>query len=347
MDLQERIKAFTEVGNIIRNTLTGGKGVFEEKLDSLVRDQYFLNPWFTEDNVRTALESVSSMLTEKNLVRWTSVYPELEQEHDPFSVGVIMAGNIPLVGFHDFLSVLISGNYIIARTSSKDPDLIRCIGDILSSVNSEFTGRIKFTDALMKGFDAVIATGSDNSARYFDYYFGKYPGIIRKNRNSVAIIEGNETDEELTALGRDIFTYFGLGCRNVSKIYIPYGYGIDRLLRSWEGFSDIIHHSKYANNYEYNMAVYLVNKEAFLDNGFILLKENKGFSSPISVLYYEYYVSAKEAYDLVSHGNEKIQCVTGSKGIPFGKAQMPELWDYADNIDTIEFLLKKNQAGIL
>ena len=347
MDLNARIESFSIVGEIITNALEGKSGFFEDRLNSLIENQVTKNPWFTPPNVRLALQSVAGMLKNKKLNTWAAAYPELAVEKEPVVVGVIMAGNIPLVGFHDFLCVLMSGNRFIGRTSSKDPDLIRCLADLLCSQREEFRNMIEFTDGLLKGFDAVIATGSDNSARYFDYYFGKYPGIIRKNRNSVAVIEGDETDEELRNVGRDVFSYFGLGCRNVSKIFLPEGYKIDRLLGNWDIYSDIILHSKYANNYEYNMAVYLVNKEPFLDSGYLLLKENSAFSSPVAVLYYEFYSSSDDAYKLLSENENKIQCVTGRKGIPFGKAQMPELWDYADNIDTMDFLLKKKYAGIL
>jgi hypothetical protein len=258
-----------------------------------------------------------------------------------------MAGNIPLVGFHDFLSVLISGNNILAKTSSKDAELIVYLGEILCSLNPAFRQRIKFTEGILSDFDAVIATGNDNSSRYFEYYFGKYPHIIRKNRNSVAIIDGNETDQELENLGTDIFSYFGLGCRNVSKIYLPGGYDFHTMIRNWNRFSDIINHSKYANNYEYNMAVYLVNKEKFLDTGYMLLKESTELSSPVSVLYYEFYNSEEILSGEIDKLKEKIQCVTGNNYIPFGKVQFPKLWYYSDNIDTLDFLLKKNLSGIL
>jgi hypothetical protein len=257
-----------------------------------------------------------------------------------------MAGNIPLVGFHDFLSVLISGNSIIAKTSSKDAELIIYLSEILCSINPGFRERIRFTDGLLTGFDAVIATGSDNSSRYFEYYFGKYPHIIRKNRNSIAVIDGTETDTELENLGIDIFSYFGLGCRNVSKAFLPEGYDFHTMIKNWDKFSDVINHNKFANNYDYNMAIYLVNKEKFLDTGYLLLKESTELSSPVSVLYYEFYNSVQTVSARINYLREKIQCVTGKNHLAFGKAQFPKLWDYADNIDTLDFLLKKKLAGI-
>jgi hypothetical protein len=210
-----------------------------------------------------------------------------------------------------------------------------------------FKDKIEFTADALVNFDAVIATGSDNSSRYFDYYFGKYPNIIRKNRNSIAIIEGNETDDELEGLGTDIFSYFGLGCRNVSKVYFPRGYDIPAIFKHWANFKGVINNFKYANNYDFNKAVFIVNKETFYDTGFFLLKEDIRISSPVSVLYYEFYESEYSVIQQTELLNEKIQCLVSKHSIPFGKAQSPYLSDYADGIDTIEFLLKKNTSVIL
>jgi hypothetical protein len=255
----------------------------------------------------------------------------LKKNRTPFKAGVIMAGNIPLVGFHDFLSVLISGNNIIAKTSSKDCELIVKISGILCDINPGFTDKIEFTNGPLTDFDVIIATGSNNSSRYFESYFSKYPNIIRKNRTSIAILDGNETDAELESLGTDIFSYFGLGCRNVSKIYLPEGYELSKLIQNWSTFA----------NYDFNKAVYLVNKEIFHDTGYILLKENNTLSSPVSVLYFEYFKSQFAAEQRIKKNMENIQCIVGTDSIPFGKAQSPQLWDYADGIDTIDFLLKK------
>jgi len=347
MNLEERINSFSDLGDILRNTLEGKGGSYEEHLNNLVVSQEKYNQFFTPLNVRMAVKAIADELTYDNLKQWTDAYPALSEPFKPYKTGVIMAGNIPLVGFHDFLSVLISGNNIIAKTSSKDAELIVYLGEILCSLNPGFREKISFTDGLLKDFDAVIATGSDNSSRYFEYYFGKYPHIIRKNRNSIAVIEGSETDSELENLGTDVFSYFGLGCRNVSKVYLPEGYNIHTFIKNWDRYSDVINHSKYANNYEYNMAVYLVNKENFLDTGYLLLKESPRLSSPVSVLYYEFYNSEDRLSSLIINLQEKIQCVCGKKYITFGKAQFPKLWDYADNIDTLDFLLKKNLSGIM
>jgi hypothetical protein len=345
--LEQRISAFSSLGEILRDALAGKQTEYTSRLIQLIETQQYKNPWFTPGNVRMALSAIAGELTSENLSKWCSAYPELRTESASMTIGVIMAGNIPLVGFHDFLSVLITGNRIMAKTSSKDQDLIVLIKDILCGIDKEFTQRITITEGIISGFDAVIATGSDNSSRYFEYYFGKYPHIIRKNRNSIAILNGSETNEELQNLGTDIFTYFGLGCRNVSKIYIPKGYEIKGMTKHLDSFSFIMNHNKYANNYDYHKAVYLLNKEQFIDTGYLLLKKNTGISSPVAVLYYESYKTAEELKLHTERSREKIQCITGMGFVPFGRAQIPALWDYADEIDTIEFLLKKNSTGIL
>jgi hypothetical protein len=347
MKLEERIIAFSELGEVLRNSIEGKENKYLGLINNLIINQEKINPWFTPGNVRMALKAIGDELTYVNLKKWTDTYPALNEISNPVTVGVVMAGNIPVVGFHDFLSVLISGNRIIAKTSSKDSELIIHLSEILCSINSNFSGYINFTNDFLSGFDAVIATGSDNSSRYFEYYFSKYPHIIRKNRNSIAVVEGDETSGELENLGIDIFSYFGLGCRNVSKVFLPDRYDLRAMIKSWSGYSDIINHTKYANNYDYNMAIYLVNKEKFLDTGFLLLKECHDLSSPVSVLYYEFYKSRDNLKALINVYQEKIQCISGRNYIPFGKSQLPKLWDYADNLDTLDFLLKKNLSGIL
>lgn len=346
MELNKRMQAFSELGNILRKNLAGEGGKYAQELESLIEKQQLLNPWFTPDNVRMAISAIAEKLTSENLLKWTGRYPELNKKNIPYTTAVIMAGNIPLVGFHDFLSVLMSGNRIMVKTSSKDSELIKYIAGILCSVNAEFTELIEFAEGNLSGFDAVIATGSDNSSRYFEYYFGKYPHIIRKNRNSVAVIAGDEKDEDLRDLGKDVFSYFGLGCRNVSKLYLPAGYRVEKILDNWSHYSAIVNHSKYANNYEYNMAVWLVNREKFLDTGYILLREEKSLVSPIATIYYEFYDSPENLSESLIGLNEKLQCIAGKGHNRFGTLQWPELWDYSDNIDTLDFLLKKNMAGI-
>jgi hypothetical protein len=347
MDLRERIKSVSSLGAILRNCLDSESGSRCDELEKLINNQYKVNPWFTTENVKMALCAIAEELTEDNLVRWTDMYPDLKRNLPSLRAGIIMAGNIPLAGFHDFLAVLITGNNLVAKTSSKDNELIRFISNKLCSINPSFTEKIKFTEGPLENFDVIIATGSDNSSRYFEYYFGKYPNIIRKNRNSIAVLKGDENNEELENLGIDIFSYFGLGCRNVSKLLLPEGYEIETLFPRWKSYRNIICHTKYANNYDFNKAVFIVNKESFSDSGFILMKEDNKISSPVSVLYYSFYKSQYAVEKETKLHRESIQCIVGRDYIPFGQAQRPHLWDYADGIDTVDFLLKKNIAGIL
>lgn len=347
MDLEERIKSFALLGETMRNSLNPSGHDDSDQLRLMIEKQQMRNPWFTPGNTWKAISEIAGELTEENLIRWTQKYEGLDDDSNPLKVGVIMAGNIPLSGFHDFLSVLITGNHIIAKTSSKDDELIIYLSNVLFKINPGFRNRVNFTEDHLSDFNVVIATGSDNSSRYFDFYFGKCPNIIRKNRNSIAILKGDESDEEIRLLGDDVFSYFGLGCRNVSKLYLPKGFDVSGRLKNWENFSDVIRHSKYASNYDFNKAVYLVNKEPFIDTGYLLLKEDQKISSPVSVLYYEYYDSQYAVEQVTELLKDKIQCIVGRDYTSFGKAQSPHLWDYADGIDTIDFLLKKKLAGIL
>ena len=347
MNLTERIEAFASLGEILRDAIAGKPGKFTSGTEQLIESQQIKNPWFTPGNVKLAISAIAAELTQDKLNSWCSSYPALNEDTSPLNTGVVMAGNIPLAGFHDFLCVLISGNRIIAKKSSKDTDLIELIADIICSVNPDFRNMISLAESRISDFDMVIATGSDNSSRYFEYYFGKYPHIIRKNRNSIAVIDGTESDRELTDLGTDVFSYFGLGCRSISKIYLPEGYDIRQITSKWNDFSGLVNHNKYANNYDFHKAIFLINKVKFTDEGFLLLREENSLSSPVSVLHYEFYKTDAELYSGIDSIRDKIQCITGHGQIPFGRAQMPSLCDYADGIDTIEFLLKKNNSGIL
>tara|TARA_B100000949_G_scaffold39525_1_gene33503 strand:- start:25323 stop:26363 length:1041 start_codon:yes stop_codon:yes gene_type:complete len=299
------------------------------------------NGWFTEDNILFSLQQWGDLLTEKNIKDWLDNY-SFSHDGSSKTVGIVMAGNIPLVGFHDFISVLLSGNKVLAKLSSNDKVLLPYLSKYLMGQQPSLSDKIEFVDEKLDNFDAVIATGSNNTSRYFEYYFGKKPNIIRKNRNSVAVLTGNESEEELKALGEDIFRYYGLGCRNVSKIYVPKGYEFDTLFNALFHYKDIIHQHKYANNYDYNKAVYLMSEFKILDNGFLILKEDEALTSPISALFYSYYDDESTLREKLQHMEEQIQCVVSIKesDINFGDTQKPSLSDYADGIDTMEFLLK-------
>lgn len=334
MTLEQRISAFVKLGNHLSN-------LSQEGFESLALSARLENPWFTEANVKRSLEGVTRYLQDDKLREWTSRYALNPVQ--PKTVALVLAGNIPMVGFHDLLSVLISGHRAQLKFSSKDSKLIPYLIKHLIWFEPAFEKMIDVKENKLENFDAVIATGSDNSARYFDYYFSKYPNIIRKNRTSCVVLNGHEPTEDIAALGEDIFSYFGLGCRNVSKAFVPEGYDLTKLLSAWDAYKDIIHHHKYCNNYDYQKSILLVNQVPFFDNGFILLQQNDKLVSPISVLYYEFYKDQTDLETKLNRDAEKIQCLVGNEkpaNVSFGSAQYPDVWDYADNVDTLKFLEK-------
>jgi hypothetical protein len=331
MEIEERIVAFVELGEYI-------KKLPEEKFKSLAESIRIENPWFTEDSVRMSVSGLLLYLDEKNLQSWTKQYVPVQ--HRPLVVLLIMAGNIPLAGFHDFLCVLINGDAALIKLSSKDTVFMKFLAAKLIEINPKFSSRIRFEESF-KNFDAVIATGSDNSSRYFDYYFGKYPHIIRKNRTSAAILNGSEDTRQLSALASDVFSYFGLGCRNVSKLFVPKGYDFRHLFESWESYNTISLHHKYYNNYIYQKSILSISQRPHLDNGFVMLQETETLVSPLAMVYYQYYQSADELSGHITSIDHKLQCIVGNvspASIKFGQAQMPRLMDYADGVDTLAFL---------
>jgi len=341
LTLQHRTDAFAALGAAMREAAAGassGKaGLFSHLADNI----FTSNPWFTPENVRLALRSIGARLTYDNLERWVSHYHDIDQDHDPCNVGVVMAGNIPLVGFHDLLCVLMTGNMIQAKLSTKDELLMRAVADTLITAEPALAGYIDLTTDRLTRFDKVIATGSNNTSRYFEYYFRNIPSIIRRNRNSIAILDGTETESELALLGDDIFSYFGLGCRNISKLYLPSGYDVEQLPRHWMKYEPLRGHYKYSVNYDHNKAVMMVNREKFTDGGFVLLKQDPSFTPPMAVVHYEFYSTPDAPERETRKHKNRLQCVAGHGHLPYGSTQQPELWDYADDIDTIRFLLKK------
>ncbi len=292
------------------------------------------NGWFTEDNINLAINNIQSQFLGKNkLEEWLQQYKITENRK---KVGVVAAGNIPLVGFHDFLCGFVSGHDVLLKLSSKDEILLKHLIDTLSDWEPEIKEQVKTTE-LLKNCDAYIATGSDNSSRYFEQYFGKHPNIIRKNRTSVAILDGAESNDDIINLGKDMFQYFGLGCRNVTKVFIPKEYPMERLLEGVKAYEDIIHHHKYKNNYDYHLAIYLLNKVHYYTNDFLLLVENELPYSAVSVLHYQYYEEKKQMVDSLQ-SDDRIQCIVGEGHVPFGTSQKPTLTDYADGVDTMLFL---------
>ncbi len=308
-------------------------------LKNIVQQAARMNPWFVPEYSLRALKSWSVLLGRKNLEAWLAHYSIPDEGFSPpRKTGIVMAGNIPLVGFHDLLCVLASGHTAVVKYSADDRMLIPFLLEVLRQVSPEMFSRVINTDRL-EDIDAVIATGSNNTSRYFEHYFGRYPHIIRKSRTSVAVLTGEETEDDLRNLGDDIFSYFGLGCRNVSKLYVPRGYDFAAFFRAMESYGGVMQHNKYMNNYDYHSALFLLNNENFLTNNFLLLREHTALATPVSVLHYEAYSSLPDLRETLQGQMDAIQCIVGSAYLPFGSAQQPGLLDYADGTDTMKFLL--------
>jgi hypothetical protein len=353
MDLETKKNVFVTLGRFLKQFAEGNTNkdssvpqndLFFNEFEQLIQLSQSHNGWYTPEQVYFSIQSWAKALSQENLNQWTSSYNFTTTESK--TIALILAGNIPLVGFHDFISVLISGHNVLVKTSSNDQHLLPFLAKYLIAIQPELATQITFTEGKLDNFDAVIATGSNNTARYFEYYFKDKPSIIRKNRNSIAVLNGEETREQLIALGEDIFRYFGLGCRNVSKLFVPKGYSFDAFFEAIFEYQDVIHYEKYANNYDYNKAVFLMSNYKLLDNGFLTLKEDSSHASPISSVFYEYYENLDTVEKRLETENDSIQCIVSNNlvknSIPFGQTQRPELWDYADNVDTISFSLTIN-----
>jgi hypothetical protein len=351
MNLQQRINAFVKLGAFINQF----SSETVQKQDNLPHNDLFFdgfkhqlklanehNGWFTPKNIRFALNGWAESLQLEQLEKWLNAY--VIDITSSKQVAIIMAGNIPLVGFHDFLNVLISGHRVLVKQSSNDKHLLPFLAKYLEYIEPGFKDAITFTEGKLEGFDAVIATGSNNTARYFEYYFKDKPSIIRKNRNSVAVLTGEESETDMQNLSEDIFRYYGLGCRNVSKLFVPKDYNFDAFFKAMYPWNTIINEAKYANNYDYNKAVYLMSEFDMLENGFLMIKEDPSYASPIATVFYEYYNSKTELKTKLDTEIENIQCIVAKdftkNEIQFGNTQKPALWDYADDEDTIAFLLK-------
>lgn len=340
------INALLLLGDEIRSIASNPDGFSaDSEYKAVIREAQINNPWFIPEFVELALKNIGDQLSEDNINKWLDPYTlDGRTSASPKTVGIVMAGNVPMVGFHDLLSVLVSGNKALCKLSSDDNVLIPFLTGRLTLLVPELGDYIIISEGKMQNFQAIIATGSNNTARYFEYYFGKYPHIIRKSRNGVAVLNGQETDEELIRLAEDVFLYFGMGCRNVSKMFIPAGYDFSRMLNLFESYKLVSYSNKYMNNYDYYRSIFLINKVKHFDNGFIMITESRDTSSPPSVIYFEEY----EALDQLNSGlllmKDQIQCIVSTSpeivyAIPPGTAQQPSLWDYADGVDTLEFLL--------
>ena len=337
MQYKKHIITFSKLGDYLLENLS------DDSLKSLYAAARNENGWFTEDNVKLALENIAKVYLNKDSLEVFASKYQLKDNLNPKKIGIVMAGNIPAVGFHDLICTILTGNIALLKLSSSDSVSMMFLINKLFEFDPELSDFIKIAHRLNDA-EVLIATGSDNTAKHFEYYFAEKPRIIRRNRTSVAILNGNESRTELGNLGNDIFQYFGLGCRNVSKIFVPADYTFDKFYESIEYWSTIRLHHKYNNNYDYNKSIYLVNKVPHFDNGFLLLKEEDALVSPISVCYYQTYESQEHLQVLLNEQEEKIQCIVSSEAefsnsFKFGEAQIPKLDDFADGVDTMSFLM--------
>jgi len=339
MQTEQRIQAFSRLGDYLRSALVkhDAEAVLPPDLQQAIIKASQLNAWFTQAEVLHSLKQWVALLDEAHLHSWLKPYGDRLKKSGGKTIGLVNAGNIPLVGFHDFMTVLLCGHSYLGKNASDDNTLLPFLADKLLSLEPELAPSVSFVPRL-KGFDAVIATGSNNSARYFEYYFGKYPHVIRRNRNGVAWLDGSETEAQLIALGEDVFRYFGLGCRNVAHLLLPREYDFSKLFGALENYAEIRNHNKYINNYDYYKSVLILKKILFYDNGFLIVKKDDAIATPISILNYTVYNNEGEARALLESQAEKIQCIVSKHHLPFGSTQSPALNEYADGVDTVEFL---------
>ena len=345
MNLNDRIELVSELGQFFKKYLdTNYDNTNDDNLiafEKTIQQGKLNNPWFTDQNMKVNLSYWAEKLNKYDLTQWMNNYDTMNVSSK--SVAIIMAGNIPLVGFHDFLSVFLCGHNSIIKLSSNDKHILPFLTNLMISINNELSKKIIYIEGKLQGYDAVIATGSNNTSRYFEYYFKNKKSIIRKNRNSIAVLDGSENEDDLSLLGDDIFTYFGLGCRSISKLYVPENYCFDLFFNSIFKWNDLINSHKYANNYDYNKAIYLMSGYKFLDNGFFIVKEGSELHSPISTINYEFYNDISTLKQKIKDDEKDIQCIVSNTEIEnkinFGETQKPSLSQYADNIDVVEFLL--------
>ena len=338
MNLQTRIDIIVQLANTLNEN--------NKSFQKVKQEAYLHNKWFIDQNVNKSIAGITNAFLNKTKLKdWASKY-NIGDEVKSKEVGIIMAGNIPLVGFHDLLSVFISGNHAKIKISSKDKLLMEYVIEQMILINPYVKKYFSIVERITK-MDGVIATGSNNSFRYFEYYFGKVPNIIRKNRNGTAVLTGEETKEQLKALSHDIFDFFGLGCRNISKIYVPKGYDFIQLIETLDEHQYLKEHNKYMNNYDYNLAIALLNKDKIFQGEVIFLKEDTSYFSRIANLHYEEYDNIEGLKTRIKNDNELIQVVATGSGnlldfereVTFGKTQEPAIDDYADGVDTMKFLV--------
>lgn len=338
LSLDQRIEVFSALGTQIKQHLENPEKTEFPELEAAIRLCFHRNGWFTPAEVNHALRYWAGALARETLEQWA--FPYLSEPRPPKRVGLVLAGNIPMVGFHDVLCTILAGHVALIKCSSSDDVLIPALMQMAVAINPGIKPSFEWVPGKLSGFDAVIATGSNNSTRYFEAYFKPYPHIIRKNRTGIAILDGSENEAELRGLMEDSFRYYGLGCRSVTRLFLPDGYDLNKIFHASLSFSHLMENKKYANNYTYYKALMMMQKQNVLENELVLLTENPSVFSPVSVLHYGYYHSVDELNETIEAGLDDIQCVVGRGHRPFGSAQHPALNDYADGIDTMLFLSK-------
>ena len=332
MKVEERIHGLASWGLKLKEQIGEGEGPFHSAKELA----FHHNGWFDKPNIDSALEGVTFMLEESKLEEWAGRY-SLESI-DPKEVGIIMAGNIPMVGMHDLVSTLLAGHKAVLKLSGDDDVLLPAALELLKEVSPELHGQVSIAHGKLPKTDVILATGSNNTARYFEHSFKDRPHVIRKGRNGVAVLDGTESQDELKELGKDVFQFYGLGCRNVSKVLLPEDMDVQKIFEALFEYGYVNDHKKYNNNYSYNRTIYLMNEDEFLDNGFFMLKKDNAIASPVATLHYQFYKDEDDLLDIVKGHEEEIQCLVGHGNVPFGRAQFPELWDYADGLDVVDFL---------
>ncbi len=349
MTLNQRKQLFVHLGELFK--LLGQQPVdrlahagFSSKVldgfDKLIAQEKGHNGWFIEHNVRQAFAALGGAMNVSAIEEWLKVYDLPDRQDAPKRVGLILAGNIPMVGFHDVMCVILSGHTAVIKPSRDDNRLLPAVFEYAFREFPELKNAVEWAPMRLEGAVALIATGSGNTAKHFNYYFRDTPRLIRQNRTSIAVLDGTETEEELAALGHDVFDYFGLGCRNVTKLFVPHDFDLNRFFAAVYPFREVINHNKYANNYDYHKALWLLNREELIENGFLLVKEDKALVSPVGSMFVERYSDPEHPRSVIASNRDAIQCVVGHDYLPFGSAQCPELGDYADGVDTLKFLLE-------
>jgi hypothetical protein len=336
LNLSSRKKALIDLSHSI--------DALENDLIYIVEKAEILNPWFTKKNIHTALAAIKNQFLNEQAIDTLIEKYHLTDSAEIKKIGIVCAGNIPLVGWHDIICTFLAGHVAQVKLSDKDTVLVKWMIESLAKIIPETKSYFEIVERL-KDYDAAIATGSNSTAQHFEYYFKHVPHIIRRNRNSIAILSGQENAEQLVLLGKDVFDYFGLGCRNVSLICVPIDYNVKRIFEAWEGFDELNLHNKYKNNFDYNVALYLLNKDLFLHNDFVILKESDDIISRIATVHIKRYDTLIELKDWISQNKQSIQCVVsadkidGIETVSFGESQCPTILTYADGVDTMQFLL--------